>query len=301
MTRASLASGIELEYDTFGSPDDPALLLVMGFTAQMTAWDDDLCRLLAERGRFVVRFDNRDCGLSTKFHGVIVDPAPIMMAALSGQPIPPVPIPYTLSDMAADGIGLMDVLGIERAHAIGASMGGMIVQTMAIEHPERLSSVTSIMSTVGDVSYGQPTTEALGVLLAAPPPDRQAFIDGSVAFATWSSKRYFDAELIKRKAAEAFDRSFYPQGAPRQLAAIFASGDRTEALRRVSVPMLVIHGLDDTLIAPSGGRRTAELVPGAKLLELADMGHDLPEPLWPTLVEAIIAHGHAAELAEAGR
>jgi pimeloyl-ACP methyl ester carboxylesterase len=181
-------------------------------------------------------------------------------------------------------------------------MGGMIAQTIAIEHPERLLSVTSIMSTVGDVRYGRPTDEALATLITPPPSDRQAYVDGATAFSVWSSKRYFDPELMKRKAAEAFDRSFYPEGASRQLAAMCGSGDRTEALRRVTVPTLVIHGSEDTLIAPSGGRRTAELVPGAKLLELADMGHDLPEPLWPQLVEAIVAHGDtAAELTEAGR
>lgn len=300
MTRAALASGVELEYDSFGSPADPTLLLVMGFTAQMTGWDEGLCRMLAERGRHVVRFDNRDCGLSTKLDGVSVDLGPVLEALLSGAPI--TTAPYTLSDMAADAVGLLDHLGVERAHVVGASMGGMIVQTMAIEHPERLWSVTSIMSTVGDVRYGEPTAEALAALLTPPPADRQAFIDGAAGYAVWSSKRYFDLELARRKAAEAFDRSYYPQGAARQLAAIAASGDRTQALREVDLPMLVIHGLDDTLIAPSGGRRTAELVPGAQLLELEDMGHDLPEPLWPRLVEAISAHGDtAAERAGAGR
>jgi pimeloyl-ACP methyl ester carboxylesterase len=196
--------------------------------------------------------------------------------------------------MAADGIGLLDHLGIERAHVVGASMGGMIVQTMAIEHPERLLSMTSIMSTIGDTEYGRPEPEAIQVLLTPPPADRDGVIARSVNMAVWASKRYFDAEATQRLAAFHYDRSFYPAGAPRQLAAIYASGDRSEALRSVRVPSLVIHGLDDTLINPSGGRRTAELIPGAHLLEVADMGHDMPVPLWPLLTAAINGHGDAA-------
>jgi pimeloyl-ACP methyl ester carboxylesterase len=297
MTRAALPSGIDLEFDTFGSPSDPALLLVMGFTAQMIAWDDAFCRQLADRGRHVIRFDNRDCGLSTKLHDQAVDPTAVMAAVLSEAVMPEVP--YTLSDMAADAIGLLDHLGIDRAHVAGASMGGMIVQTMAIEHPERLLSATSIMSTVGDPDYGQATPEAMQVLLSVPPPDRDHVIERAERFAVWSSKRYFDVERAREFAGVSFDRSFYPDGAARQLAAIFASGDRSESLRSVSVPTLVIHGLDDELIDPSGGRRTAELIPGSHLLELADMGHDVPEQLWPMLTSAIVAHGDTATRREA--
>lgn len=292
MARATLASGIELEHDTFGDPSDPALLLVMGFTAQMTAWQEGFCRRLADGGRHVIRYDNRDCGLSTKLDGAVVDPMAVMGAVLSGTQLPDVP--YTLSDMAADGIGLLDQLGIDRAHVVGASMGGMIVQTMAIEHPERLLSMTSIMSTVGDPEYGKPDPDAIQVLLTPPPADREGVITRSLDMAVWASKRYFDAETTQRMAAFHYDRSFYPAGAPRQLAAIYASGDRSVSLRSVRVPTLVVHGLDDTLINPSGGRRTAELIPGAHLLEVADMGHDLPEPLWPMLTAAINGHGDAA-------
>jgi pimeloyl-ACP methyl ester carboxylesterase len=292
MTRAALASGIELEYDTFGDPGDPPLLLVMGFTAQMTAWQDGFCRMLADGARYVIRYDNRDCGLSTKLDGVTVDLTALMGAVLSGAELPAAP--YTLSDMAADGIDLLDHLGIDRAHVVGSSMGGMIVQTMAIEHADRLLSMTSIMSTVGDVEYGTPEPDAMRVLLTRPPADREGVIARSVDMAVWSSKRYFDAEATKRLAAFHHDRSFYPAGAPRQLAAICASGDRSEALGSVRVPSLVIHGLDDTLINPSGGRRTAELIPGAHLMEVADMGHDMPEPLWPLLTAAINGHGDAA-------
>lgn len=288
MTRATLPTGIELEYDTFGSPDDPTVLLVSGFTAQMTTWDPAFCELLAGRGRHVVRFDNRDVGLSTKLDGVEVDAMAVFVAYMAGDPLPPVP--YTLSDMAADGIGLLDHLGVERAHVVGASMGGMIVQTMAIEHPDRLASVTSVMSTVGDLAYGRATREAEAALLAPPATDREAYIAGAAAWGVWSSKRHFDLDAARRRAASDFDRSFYPQGAPRQLAAVCASGDRTERLRSVRVPMLVVHGLDDTLIDPSGGRRTAELVPGATLLEVEDMGHDMPVPLWPMLLDALVDH-----------
>jgi pimeloyl-ACP methyl ester carboxylesterase len=288
MPSALLPSGIELEYDTFGSPADPTVLLVAGFTAQMISWEEGFCRLIAEQGRHVVRFDNRDCGLSTKLDGVRVDASAVMAAAVAGAPMPDVP--YTLSDMAADGIALLEHLGVERAHVVGASMGGMIEQTMAIEFAERLHSVTSIMSTVGDRAYGAPTDEALEVLLARPPAERDEYIERAADSVVWSSRRYFDADASRRRAAADYDRSFYPEGASRQLAAVYSSGDRSPLLAGVRVPMLVIHGLDDALIHPSGGRRTAELVPGATLLEVADMGHDRPEPLWPTIVAAIVEH-----------
>jgi pimeloyl-ACP methyl ester carboxylesterase len=297
MARAALPTGIELEYETFGSPDDPTLLLVMGFTAQMTLWDVGFCQLLAAAGLHVVRFDNRDCGLSTRLDGQHADAAAAMGAVLTGTEMPPVP--YTLSDMAADAVGLLDHLGVERAHVLGASMGGMIVQTMAIEHPERLESVVSVMSMPGDVAVGRPDPAALEVLLSPPPTEREAYIENSVRTLVWASKRYGDADRIRRNAARDFDRAFYPEGATRQLAAIYASGDRSEALRSVTVPMLVIHGRDDTLISPSGGERTAELVPGANLLMLADMGHDLPEQLWPLIVDAVTMHtAHAARMRE---
>jgi pimeloyl-ACP methyl ester carboxylesterase len=288
MPRALVTTGMELEYDTFGSPDDPTLLLVMGFTAQMTAWDDSFCRLLADGGYHVVRFDNRDCGLSTKLDGQTVDLGELMTAVFSGQPVPAVP--YTLSDMAADAIGLLDHLGIERAHIMGASMGGMIVQTMAIEHPTRVRSMVSVMSMPGEPDVGQPAPEVAAVLLSPPATDRQGYIDDSPKWMVWQSKKYRDEQKVKENAATSYDRSFYPEGGPRQMAAIYASGARTEALQQLDVPTLVIHGRDDTLITPSGGLRTAELIPGAHLLLVADMGHDMPEPLWPLFVDSI--HGH---------
>lgn len=288
MARASLNTGIELEYETFGSPDDPTLLLVMGLNAQMTAWDDDFCAGLAAAGLHVVRFDNRDCGLSSKLDGRSVDPMAVAAAVRSGEPAPDVP--YTLSDMAGDAIGLLDHLGVERAHILGASMGGMIVQTMAIEHPTRVASMVSVMSTPDALQYGPPTHEALEVLMTAPPAERDAFIENATRSAVFTSKRYTDVDELRASAARAYDRSFYPQGSPRQIAAIYASGDRSEALGTVTAPTLVIHGRDDNLITLPGGERTAAMVPGANLLVLADMGHDLPRPLWPLIIDAVVSH-----------
>ncbi len=288
MPRAHVPTGMELEYDTFGSPSDPTLLLIMGFTAQMISWDEEFCRMLADGGLHVVRFDNRDCGLSTKLDGAEVDSAAVMTAALTGTEVPPVP--YTLSDMAADAVGLLDHLGVERAHVMGASMGGMITQTVAIEHPHRCHSAISVMSTCGDPNYGQAAPEAMAALLAPPPASREEYIESAPNWMVWQSKKYRDAQRTKELAAIGYDRSFYPEGGPRQLAAIFASGDRSAKLAELAVPTLVIHGRDDTLITPSGGMRTAELIPGAHLLLVADMGHDMPEPLWPMLTDAVISH-----------
>lgn len=288
MPRALVSTGMEIEYDTIGSPTDPTLLLIMGFTAQLTAWDERFCRIFADAGFHVVRFDNRDCGLSTKLDGQVADIGAVMAAVFADQPAPPVP--YTLSDMAADAMGLLDHLCIEKAHVMGASMGGMIAQHVAIEHPHRVLSLVSVMSQPGEPEVGQPAPEAAEALLAPPPTDRQAYIDSAPRWMLWQSKKYRDEAKVKENAARDFDRSFYPEGSTRQLAAIYASGRRTQMLQQLDVPTLVVHGLDDTLITPSGGERTAELVPGAHLMMVSDMGHDMPEPLWPLLTGAIIGH-----------
>ena len=292
MPRAALSSGIELEYVTTGDPTSPPLLCVNGYTSQLISWPQRYIDQLAAQGLFVIQYDNRDVGLSSKLDGQQVAPGAVLSAILKGEPVPPVP--YTLSDMAADGMGLLDHLGIERAHIVGNSMGGMIVQTMAIEHPVRIASVTSIMSSTGDPRVGAPTPEAREALLAPSPPDRDDYIAASLNSAVWASKRYCDTDWLQANAAAQYDRCFYPEGATRQLAAIYASGDRSEGLAKLDVAMLVIHGRDDTLITPSGGERTAELVPGSRHLLLADMGHDTPEPLWPVFAEAIGGHVRAS-------
>ena len=285
MARAKISPTIELEYDTFGDPKNPALLLVMGYTAQMVGWEEEFCKMFVAKNLYVIRFDNRDCGLSTKFDGVQVDVNAVITAALMEEPMPKVP--YTLSDMAGDAVGLLDFLKIERAHVLGASMGGMIAQVMAIEHPTRVRSLTSVMSMSGEPEYGQSAPEAMNALLSVPPSDRDGYIAHSPIYQAFHSKKYRSDENSKRAAARDFDRSYYPQGAPRQLAAIYSTGRRTEQLRAVTTPTLVIHGKDDTLITPSGGERTAELIANAKLVLVDDMGHDLPQPLWGKFVELV--------------
>jgi len=297
MGTATLSNGLHLEYEVMGPDDGVPLLLVMGFTAQLIAWPDGFCQQLVDHGFRVIRFDNRDCGLSSKLHGVGVDLGAAMAANLSGNRDQMPPVPYTLSDMAADAVGLLDHLGIERAHVVGASMGGMIVQHLAIEHGSRLRSMVSVMSMTGESGYGTPTPEAAQVLLSPPPLERDAYIARSVDARVWQSKRYFDAAEVQAAAARSYDRAFYPEGAARQLAAIHASGSRAEGLAQVTTPALVIHGRDDTLIPPSGGERTAALVPGASLLMLADMGHDVPAPLWPIMSAAIAHHARLADAA----
>ncbi|MEZ5407133.1 MAG: alpha/beta hydrolase [Acidimicrobiales bacterium] len=283
------ANGIDLCYDTIGDPADEPLLLVMGFTAQLTAWDDGFCRLLADGGRYVIRFDNRDCGLSTHLDGVTVDLPAVLKAWEAGEPPPPVP--YTLSDFSNDAFGLLDHLGIEPSHIVGASMGGMIVQTMAIEHPERVRSMTSIMSTTGELDYYKWDPDTRAALSTPPPADRAGYVEHSARLgALLAPHRHFDPAKAPEQAAAAYDRAFYPEGAIRQTAAIRGSGHRADGLRRLRVPTLVIHGTADTLILPLGGQRTAELVDGANLLLVKDMGHDLPEPLWPFLTGVTLAH-----------
>jgi pimeloyl-ACP methyl ester carboxylesterase len=279
---------IELEYDHFGNPTDPALLLIMGFTAQMVAWDEEFCQQLANRGHFVIRFDNRDCGLSTKLHGVPSNSDAVIMAAMMETEMPTVA--YTLSDMAADAMKVLDHLNIERAHIMGASMGGMIAQTVAIEHPHRVKTLISVMSQPGELTVGQPTQEAMELIVTPAPSDRDEYIAFAPKWQLWQSKKYRSDEVSRRNAIRDFDRSNYPEGGPRQMAAIYASGSRAEGLQKLQVPTLVIHGTDDQLITPSGGERTAELIPNSTLLMVEDMGHDMPQPLWPFYLDAISKH-----------
>lgn len=281
------ANGIEIAYETFGDPAAPTVLLVMGLGSQMIHWDVEFCEGIAARGFHVVRFDNRDMGESTR----IDEPVDVfaVMGAIGSDDMPAVP--YLLSDMAADAVGLLDHLGVDEAHLFGVSMGGMIVQTVAIEHPQRVRSLTSVMSTTGDPDVGTPTAEAMTALLSPPPQTRDELQDTAVRQAgVWGSPGLYDVERLRRIAGEAWDRGYDPAGAARQLAAIFASGSRSPGLAEIAVPTLVIHGTADTLVQPSGGERTAEVVPDAKLLMIDGMGHDLSPPLWPRLIDALAMH-----------
>lgn len=283
---------VVLEFETFGDPSDPALLLIMGYTAQMTAWPVEFCEQLAAAGHHVVRFDNRDCGLSSKTAGDPPNVMALMLAMTTGQPVPEVP--YTLSHMADDAVAVLDELGIDTAHVAGASMGGMITQQMAIDHGDRVASVISIMSTTGSPTVGQADPAAMTALMSPPPNDREGAIERGVEVGRIISGPLFDAELAREMQTAAFDRSFYPVGAAFQMAAIAKTGDRTDALGNLAHRALVIHGQADSLITPSGGEATAEAIPNAELLMLEEMGHDLPRPLWDTFVEAIAGHISAA-------
>ncbi|WP_326579912.1 alpha/beta fold hydrolase [Actinacidiphila glaucinigra] len=284
MPRAK-SNGIELEYDTFGSPGDPALLLVMGLGAQMTLWRTEFCTALADRGFFVVRYDNRDAGLST---GLDEHPVPDIGAVLSGDPSG---VPYLLADMADDAVGLLDALDIHAAHVVGASMGGMIAQQLVIDHPDRVLSLCSVMSTTGDRSVGRASAEAIAAMPGSNgvPLTREAVIDEAVRrAAVIGSPAYPPApEELRERVTAAYDRAYRPEGYLRQYAAILASPDRTPGLRSVTVPTVVVHGEQDPLVDRSGGRATAAAVPGSELLLIPGMGHDLPEQVWPAVVDAI--------------
>lgn len=284
------ASGIELCYQEMGEPDAEPLLLVMGLATQMIAWDEEFCSMLVERGFRVVRFDNRDIGRSTRIRSAGVPGKLDMVIGRRGS------APYLLRDMAADTFGLMDHLGIESAHLVGASMGGMIVQTAAIEQPRRVRSITSIMSTTGSRRVGHPSYRTFGLLLGKPPREREAAIERVVkTFKTIGSPGYpFEEERVRQIAGRSFDRGHSEAGIARQLHAITASGDRTPALRKLELPALVIHGKNDVLVNPSGGRATAKAIPGARLKMVDGMGHDLPRPLWPDFVAEIAANAAKA-------
>ncbi|HYM55183.1 MAG TPA: alpha/beta fold hydrolase [Solirubrobacteraceae bacterium] len=282
--------GVTLCYETFGDPSDPTALLIMGLGTQMVAWHEDFCRRLAERGLHVVRFDNRDIGRSTHMTG---RPPTIPQLLLRSKRA----AGYTLADMAEDAATLMGELDLAPAHAIGASMGGMIAQTLAARHPRTVRSLVSIMSNTGGIRHGQPSPTLYPILLRRAPRGRDAFIAHMerVFDAIGSPGLPRDPEDIRALAAASYDRDHDPAGAGRQLAAIIASGDRTAELRRIAAPTLVIHGTEDRLVAPSGGRATARAIPGAKLVNIPGMGHDLPRAVWPTLIEQIAGHALRAD------
>ena len=282
--------GITLCYETFGDTGDPPLLLIMGLGTQMIGWPEEFCDGLAEQGFYVVRFDNRDAGRSSHIPG-----RPPSLGQLVRRRIDPVL--YTLSDMAEDALGLMRALEIEPAHVVGASMGGMIAQTLAAEHPEAVSSLVSIMSNTGSRWTGQPSLGMYRFLLRQAPADREGYIDhlDRVFAAIGSRGLPRDRERVRDIAARSYDRDHDPAASGRQLGAITASGNRTPALRRITAPTLVIHGTDDQLVRPSGGRATSRAIAGAKLMQVEGMGHDLPPAAWPQLIGAIAQHTKAAE------
>lgn len=283
-------NGIDIEYETQGDRSDPALFLVMGLGGQLIAWQQGFVDLLTSHGFFTIRYDNRDCGLSTKFEGL-----PDITALFTGDTSS---APYRVEDMADDGVALLTELGIEQAHVVGASMGGMITQAMVIHHADRFLSAASIMSTTGDRAVGNPTGEAMTALLRPIATSRDEAIEASVAGSkVIGSPGYPTPEdEIRARAAESYDRGYHPEGTARQLAAILASPDRTEGLHHVTMPFLVIHGEADPLVTPSGGDATAAAVPGAKLITIPGMGHDLPEALWGQVVDAVVANTELASV-----
>jgi len=288
------ANGIELCYEIFGDAGAEPILLIMGLGGQMIYWDDDFCRLLAERGFRVIRFDNRDIGKSSKLSGGKRLGA-IELLKLRVLNIP-VAAPYTLLDMAKDTTGLLDTLGIKSAHLVGMSMGGMIAQEIAISFPDRVRSLTSIMSSTGNPKTPQPTREAMAVLTAPPPTTREEYFARHAQ--TWKVLRggsFPEDEALDRARAERnYERGLNPAGTGRQLRAILASGSRKERLASVTAPTLVIHGTIDPLARPEGGKDTAASIPGAKLLMIEGMGHALPIRMWPQIIDAIDKHAHAA-------
>jgi pimeloyl-ACP methyl ester carboxylesterase len=289
--RLAPANGIEIAYQEMGDPADPAMLLIMGLGTQMIAWDESLCEMLADRGFRVIRFDNRDIGRSTKIDEAGV---PSRLDLILGRRAT---APYLLSDMAADTTALMDHLGIEAGHVVGVSMGGMIAQTMAIERPERVLSLTSMMSTTGRRWMEFPTWRAFAVLMTPARRERDTYIEQAVkTFRVIGSPGYpMDEERLREVVGASYDRGHRPSGVLRQMHAISSSGDRTEALHHVTAPTLVIHGRSDPLARPVGGRATARAIPGARLRLIEGMGHDLPRDLWPTFVEEITANAARAD------
>lgn len=288
-------NGIHIAYETFGNPSGRPLLLIVGLGGQLIHWDDDLCQNLAERGHFVIRYDNRDSGLSAKIDEAgIPDFVDIFNKIRDKKKLCP---PYTLDDMADDAIGLLDALEIRKAHICGMSMGGMIAQAIAIRRPLRVQSLISIYSTTGnpEIPHGKP--EVMGLLIAPQPSERAANIEHRLGiFKRIAGTGFpFDEEWTRQIAAYAYDRCFYPQGVARQFVAILSNGNRKPALANVTVPALVIHGTCDPLIPVEGGKDTAAAIPGAQLMIIDGMGHDLPHGgAWPQIVEAIDAHTRKA-------
>jgi pimeloyl-ACP methyl ester carboxylesterase len=279
VSKITVGNGISIEYETVGDPVDRPLVLIGGLATQLIQWDDELCGDFAKGGHYVIRFDNRDAGLSTKCDKPQFDP-------------------YTLDDMADDVVGLLDALGIEKAHICGTSMGGMIAQTMTIRHPSRVQSLISIYSTTGNKSLPPSKPDVIWLLLAPAPSEREAYIKHMMTlFRAMAGKGFvFDEVWTRTTTARAYDRSFSPEGTARQVSAVMNQPDRRNALRTVTAPTLVIHGTDDPVIPFEAGKDTADAIPGAELLVIEGMGHDLPHGgAWPRIVEAVTTHTSRVE------
>lgn len=280
------SNGIEIEYETLGNPSDPPILLITGLALQLIAWPDEFCKLLVDQGYYIIRFDNRDIGLTTKIEWAgIPDIYDIIGKAVRKEVTN---APYLLKDMAADTVGLLDALHIASAHIVGHSLGGMIAQTIAIEYPERIRSLVSLMSTTGRADLPLPDGEVFSQIMKMP-REREAAIAQVILIEKIITGDVFafEEDRARNYAERSYDRSFYPRGVVRHLAAIFASGRRNEALQSVKTPALVIHGNRDPLIPIEGGKDTAKSIPGAKFLEIDGLGHYLSKAAWPTLIQAI--------------
>jgi proline iminopeptidase len=292
---------LHIEYESLGDPSHPAIVLIMGLGMQLMAWPDSFCQALVARGYRVVRFDNRDCGLSGRAPGK--KRANLLLAMAASALGLPVRTPYTLEDMAGDTVGLMDKLGIAQAHIVGASMGGMIAQVLAAKFPQRVLSLTSIMSTSGNRKVSKPSKPARKVLLSRPadPKDPESVIEHLVEmFGVIGSPGYPSTrEELRQRIGRSVRRAYEPAGTARQLLAIIASGDRRKLLRTISAPTLVIHGAADPLVPIAAGRDTAQNIPGASLLVIDGMGHDFPEALMPRLAQAIADHCERSAAAHA--
>jgi pimeloyl-ACP methyl ester carboxylesterase len=273
---------VTLCYETFGEPTDPALLLIMGLGTQMVAWREDFCQTLVDRGFFVIRYDNRDCGKSTSMEGPPITTRELVTKRVK-KPA------YTLAEMADDAVALLDHLGIHKAHIVGASMGAMIGQHVAVRYPGRVLSLASLMASTGARFVGQPKLAVIPLFLSKPSGGKDEYIERALKlFRAVGSQSVFDEEYVREGAALAYDRGINLAGTGRQLAAITADGNRAKRLERIKAPTVVIHGKDDRLVAPSGGRATAKAIPDARLVLIDGMGHDLPRPLWPQIIDAIV-------------
>ncbi len=286
------ANGIQIEYDTFGKSSHPALLLIIGLASQLIHWQDEFCQQIADNEFFVIRYDNRDSGLSTKFEGLSSEEIMEKITALfSGQEVS---VPYTIEDMSSDAVGLLDEMNIKKAHICGMSMGGYIAQTFAINNPSRTISLTSIYSHCGNRSEFLPSQETMEEMMKPIPKDREGAIEYMVEFLklVYGSGLPFDVEFHKRIAAQAFDRSFCPEGTGRQYLAIMVQKDRTDELKKLKIPALVIHGDEDPLVPLAGGKATTEAIPGADFMVVKGMGHVIPNlnAYWGDIKDAMISH-----------